>query len=138
MRSNLERNHVRHQQMVIVSVETEPVPRIAETEWLTVDELGYDLGSILHVTARFGYMDIPDVPEALRMLEPEQTEGRRLDLDGAVYFLSTIQLKAGKEPTMATWRKHLFIATAHITADAADHFRLPRDRIVTVGSHIEV
>ena len=39
---------------------------------------------------------------------------------------------------MATWRKHLFIATSHITSDAAEHFQLPRDRTIIVGSHIEV
>jgi KUP system potassium uptake protein len=39
---------------------------------------------------------------------------------------------------MAAWRKLLFIATSYITADAAEHFGLPRDRTVIMGSHIEV
>jgi KUP system potassium uptake protein len=39
---------------------------------------------------------------------------------------------------LARWRKRLFIATSHITADAAEHFGLPRDRTVIMGSHIEV
>jgi KUP system potassium uptake protein len=39
---------------------------------------------------------------------------------------------------MAAWRKRLFIATSHITADAADAFALPRDRTVIIGSHIDV
>ena len=39
---------------------------------------------------------------------------------------------------MAAWRKRLFIATSHITADAAEYFDLPRDRTVIIGSHIEV
>jgi KUP system potassium uptake protein len=138
MRSNLEQNHARHSQIVILSVETEPVPRVAEDDRLTVDQLGDDRDAVIHVTARFGYMETPDVPRALEAIEPEQAEGRRLNLDRATYFLSTIQLKPGKEKTMAMWRKHLFIATAHITADAAEHFRLPRDRTMIIGSHIEV
>ncbi len=37
---------------------------------------------------------------------------------------------------MARWRKRLFIATSHITADAADYFGLPRHRTVVIGSHM--
>ena len=47
-------------------------------------------------------------------------------------------LKKGPAPTMAAWRKHLFIATSHITADAAEHLGLPRDRTVVMGSQIDV
>ena len=39
---------------------------------------------------------------------------------------------------MARWRKRLFIATAHVTADAAEHFGLPRDRTILLGSHVDV
>ena len=59
-------------------------------------------------------------------------------MDDASYFLSTIELRRGKEPTMPRWRKRLFIATAQITADAAESFGLPRDRTVIMGSQIEV
>jgi len=77
------------------------------------------------------------VPGALALLDPDATEGR-LDLDEATYFLSKIELQAGDQPTMAAWRKHLFIATAGIAADAADSFNLPRERTIIMGSHVEV
>ncbi|WP_405016208.1 KUP/HAK/KT family potassium transporter [Kitasatospora sp. NBC_00070] len=70
-------------------------------------------------------------------LDSAQTEGQ-LQLDQASYFLSKIELRRGKAPTMAPWRKRLFIATSYITADAAEYFGLPRDRTVIMGSHIEV
>ncbi|MFJ6633552.1 hypothetical protein ACIQMR_19530 [Streptomyces sp. NPDC091376] len=53
-------------------------------------------------------------------------------------FLSRIELQRGKAPTMAPWRKRLFIATSYVTADVAEHFGLPRDQMVIMGSHIEV
>ena len=59
-------------------------------------------------------------------------------LDDASYFLSKIELRRGDAPTMARWRKRLFIATSYITADAAEYFGLPRDRTVIMGSRIEV
>jgi KUP system potassium uptake protein len=82
-------------------------------------------------------METPDVPATLALLDPVATEGR-LHLEQASYFLSTIELRSGKSPAMALWRKRLFIATSHITADAAEYFGLPRDRTVIMGSHIEL
>ncbi|MFF3919889.1 potassium transporter Kup [Streptomyces sp. NPDC001852] len=137
MRANVEHNHVRHDQVVILSLETEPVPRVPADQRIVVDDLGYTDDGIIHVTARFGYMETPDVPSALALLTPAQTEGP-LNLDQASYFLSKIDLRRGKSPTMAPWRKRLFIATSYITADAAEYFGLPRDRTVIMGSHIEV
>ncbi|MEU4291976.1 potassium transporter Kup [Kribbella sp. NPDC026596] len=137
LRANVEHNQVRHEHVVIVSIETEPVPRVAGDRRAVVDDLGYGDDGITHVTARFGYMETPDVPAALATLDPADTEGL-LDLENASYFLSKIELRRGPENTMAGWRKHLFIATSHITADAAEFFNLPRDRTLIIGSHIEV
>ncbi|WP_405573429.1 potassium transporter Kup [Streptomyces phaeochromogenes] len=137
MRANVEHNHVRHEQVVILSIGTEPVPRVPADQRIVVDDLGYADDGIIHVTARFGYMETPDVPGTLAMLDPAETEGP-LQLDQASYFLSKIELRRGKAPTMAPWRKRLFIATSYITADAAEYFSLPRDRTVIMGSQIEV
>jgi KUP system potassium uptake protein len=137
LRANVEHNHVRHEHIVILSIETEPVPRVPADRRIVIDDLGYADDGIIHVTARYGYMDTPDVPRALKTLDPAKTEGW-LQLDQASYFLSTIELRRGTTPTMAPWRKRLFIATSHITADAAEHFGLPRDRTIIMGSHIDV
>jgi len=136
-RANVEHNRVRHQQVVVVEVVTAIVPRIAPADRLSVSDLGLAQDGISRVTLKFGYTETPDVPAALAMLTPEQTEGE-IDLDSATYFLSKIELVAGRTPDMPKWRKRLFIATSHITADAADHFSLPRDRTVIMGSHVEV
>jgi KUP system potassium uptake protein len=77
------------------------------------------------------------VPATLRTLDRAATEGP-LQIDEASSFLLKIELRRGDEPTMAPWRKRLFIATSYITADAAEHFGLPRERTVIMGSHIEV
>jgi KUP system potassium uptake protein len=136
MRANVEHNGVRHEQVVIVSVETLPVPRVPESERIEIDELGYTSDRIVHVTARFGYLETPDVPRALTLVDPARSEGP-IGTDRS-YFLSKIELCAGPAPTIAGWRKRLFIATSHITADAAEYLGLPRDRTVIIGSRIEV
>jgi KUP system potassium uptake protein len=104
---------------------------------MSPDDLGHRRDGIVHVVARFGYMERPNVPRALALLDPAETEGP-IDLDNASYFLSKLDLCLGDAPTMAPWRKRLFIATSHITADAAAHFSLPLGRTVIVGSRIEV
>ncbi|MDA0164457.1 potassium transporter Kup [Solirubrobacter ginsenosidimutans] len=137
MRANVERNHVLHEHVVIVSIETQTVPYVPATERLVIDDLGYTDDGILHVSARFGYMDDPNVPDVLRQLESAEIESP-IEVDDANYFLSTIELRAGDAPGLARWRKRLFIATSGITADAAEYFGLPRDRTVIMGSHVDV
>ena len=137
MRANVEHNHVLHEQVVIMAIDTLPVPRVPDAERTDVDALGYARDGIIHVTAHFGYMETPNVLAALRLLEPSQTEGE-IAVDEASYFLSKLELVKGSAPTMASWRKRLFIATSYITADAAEYFGLPPDRTVIMGSRIEV
>lgn len=86
---------------------------------------------------RYGYMERPDVPAALRLVDPAETEGR-IDIDNASYFLSKVEVVAGPKPTMALWRKRLFIATTHMAGDSPGYFGLPLERTVIVGARIEV
>ncbi|MGW5382344.1 potassium transporter Kup [Nocardia sp. NPDC003963] len=137
MRANVEHNRVLHEHVVILSLETQPVPRVSGPERLSIDALGHSDDGIIHVAARHGYMETPKVPQLLRALDPAQTEGP-ISVADASYFLSKIELKKGPAPTMAPWRKRLFIATSYLTADAADYFGLPRSRTVIMGSQVEV
>lgn len=137
LRANVNHNHVLHQHIIIVSIDTPPVPRIPDSERITVDDLGSHYDGIFFVSARFGYMERPNVPAALRLVNPADTEGI-IDVDNASFFLSKLDLCAGKKPTMAPWRKRLFIATSHMTADAAGYFSLPLEQTVIIGARIEV
>ena len=137
MRANVQHNRVLHEHVVILALETLPVPRVPVSERLEIDDLGYTDDGITHATARFGYMDAPDVPEVIRLLAKADIECA-IELDDTTYFLSKIELRRGDAPTMTLWRKRLFIATSRITADAAEYFSLPRDRTVIMGSHVDV
>ena len=137
MKANVDHNHVLHEHVIIVSIETPPVPRVPDDQRITVDDLGYRHDGIFFVSVRYGYMERPDVPAALRLVDPIDTEGR-IDLANASYFLSKVDLIAGPQPTMAPWRKRLFIAISHMTGDAAGYFGLPLDRTVIIGARVEV
>ena len=137
MRATVEHNQTLHEHVVILSIETLPVPVVAAEQRFSVDDLGYGDDGISHLTARFGYMEQPDVPAALRQAAAGPLEFG-IDVEQASYFLSTIELRPGEAPGMARWRKRLFLASSHVSADAADYFALPRERTVVMGSLIEV
>ena len=137
MRASVEHLHALNEHVVILSIETRPVPHVPPADRLVIDDLGYTDDGITHASARFGYMDQPNVPAILRQIEKAQIECP-LEVDEASYFLSTIDLSRGDAPGMSRSRKNLFLATSRITADAAEYFGLPSDRTVILGSRIEV
>lgn len=137
MKTNVDHNHMLHEHVIVVAIETPPVPRVPDTERIVVDDLGFRDDGIFYVTARYGFMERPNVPAALALVDPALTEGP-IDLDNASYFLSKVEVIAGPAPTMAQWRKRLFIAISHMTGDAAGYFGLPLERTVIVGARVEV
>jgi KUP system potassium uptake protein len=137
LRANVEHNQILHEHTLILAIETTPMPHVPAAERLTIDDLGYKDDRIIHVTARFGYMDQPNVPGLLPLIAKANVESP-LDDDKLSYFLSRIELHRGNTPGMSRWRKRLFLATSQITADAAEYFQLPRDRTVIMGSRIDL
>jgi K+ transporter len=104
------------------------VPRVADTERANVDALGYADDGIVHVTANFGYMETPNVPHVLRLLDPSQTEGR-IAVDGANYFLSNIEL------VMGTAADDVPVAQVPVHRHVPYHRRRRRAFRPTAGSH---
>jgi KUP system potassium uptake protein len=137
MRANVEHNHVLHEHVVVLSIETKPRPHVSPQHRIAIDDLGFADDGIFYAAASFGYMDPQDVPALLPLIAESPIE-TPIDEENVSYFLSKIELFRGDAPGMSRWRKALFLATSHLTADAADYFRLPRDRTVIIGSRIEL
>ena len=137
MRASVDHLHALNKHVVLLTIDTLDVSHVASADRIVIDDLGYRDDGITHATARFGYMDQPNVPAVMRDLQQAEIEFE-FDVDELSYFLSKIDLYRGDAPGLSRWRKTLFLATAHLTADAADYFGLPRDRTVVMGSRIEV
>jgi KUP system potassium uptake protein len=102
------------------------------------DDLGYGDDGISHVTARIGFQDEMDVPRLLRLSTEKGLESQ-IDLENPSYFLSQITIVPNdKSEGLARWRKKLFVAISRNSASPVEYFRLPDDRVVTMGSHIEL
>jgi KUP system potassium uptake protein len=138
LRANVEHNHVLHERVIIVSLETARVPHVAEAKRLRADHLGHPADGITVLMARFGFQDEPDVPAMLRLAAERNLLEGTLDVDQASYFLSQITIVPTDAPGMSSWRKRLFLAMAHNAAHPAGYFRLPDDRTITIGEGIDL
>jgi KUP system potassium uptake protein len=136
LRTNFEHNRTVHETVVVVSLEPLNVPHVQADKRVKLDELGYEDDGICHVTARYGFQDDIDIPAALRG-SLKQLEGD-VDLERASYFVSRAAIVVTDKPGMARWRKRLFAAIARNAATPVGYFKLPDERTVVMGAHIEL
>ena len=136
LRAEVEHNHTLHERVLIVSVETVSVPYVDEYDRFAVQLLGYGRFKVTHITIRLGYQDPVDLPASLGLCRKHGLIERNLDLEHASYFVSRIAITATDASRPASWRKRLFIAMARNAASPVEHFGLPSDRTVTVGSQV--
>ena len=136
MRANVEHNRTLHEEALILSLETLKVPHVPPRERITVDDLGYREDGIVHVTAKIGFQDVPDVPALIRDADALVDECD-IDIEHCSYFVSHITIVRTDAPGMATWRKRLFQNLSRLSSNPVEYFRLPVERTVTMGQHIE-
>jgi KUP system potassium uptake protein len=138
LRAEVKHSHSLHEKVVIVSVDTVSIPLIDCGDQFSVKTLGRGLCKVTHVTVRCGYRNRQDVPEALRLARKQGLLERNLDLEHASYFLSHITITPNGPGGMRRWRKKLFVAMCRNAASPIEHFGLPTERTVIMGSQIGV
>ena len=133
MRASVDHLHALNEHVVILSIETLPVPHVPRADRLVIDDLGYTDDGITHASARFGYMDAARTCPAV--LRQHRAGRHRVPARGRRRLLLPLHDRPPprRRPGMSRWRKSLFLATSRITADAAEYFGLPRDRTVIIG-----
>jgi KUP system potassium uptake protein len=136
LRAEVEHNHALHEKVLLVSIDTVSVPVVDKAHRFVVHRVGRGLFQLVHVTIRFGYQEPPDVPAALRLARKQGLLERNLDLEGASYFVSRITLNPTAAPGMRPWRKKIFLTMARNASSPIEHFGLPAEQTVSVGSQI--
>jgi KUP system potassium uptake protein len=129
---NLKHNHVLHERVVTLRVVTEDVPRVHGDERVQVEHLG---GNVHRILLRYGFMESPDIPAALLPCQLGPPEFRIMDTS---FFLSRETYLPSGRPDLPPWREQLFILLANGALDATRFFRLPPDRVVEIGSQVEI
>jgi KUP system potassium uptake protein len=129
---NLKHNKVLHERVVFLVVDTENVPHVAPIERAKVEDLGSGLYRII---LRYGFMEEPNVPEALAELREKGLEFQHLE---TTYFLGRETLIPSDKPGMALWREQLFSVMHRNARTATSFFCLPPNRVVELGAQIEL
>ena len=130
--ANLFHNRILHTNVVILSVRTMDVPRVPPADREELIDHGHGFFS---VRLRFGFMEEPDVETALLKLSDDRLP---ITADTLTFFLGRETVIASNIPGMANWRERLFAFQLRSAASAARFFRLPADRVVEVGSQVEI
>jgi KUP system potassium uptake protein len=129
---NLEHNHVCHERIVILNLEILRTPRQDRAARAYVEEL---MPGVHSVRARFGFMETPDVSEALR---GARQRGLRIDAASCTYFLGWHLVRALPRPGIAGLKWKLFAWLQRRSAQAAEFFRMPTKRVVVLATDVEI
>ena len=128
---NLRHNGVLHERVVLLHVQAERVPRVPETERVTVEVLPY---GFRHVTLRFGFAEKPNVPAALRL------HGKEVGFapEEASYFLGNEIPVPSLHPELSSWEEQIFAFLTRNAVRASDYFLIPPPRVVELGTRVEL
>ena len=132
---NLYHNKVLHERVVFLTVTVKDVPWVPFSERVAVETLGHEC---YRVTLNFGFMNRPDVWQALVELCPER--GLAFNLMETSFFLSRERVipVAEREGGMALWRERLFAAMARNSGSAVEYFNIPTNRVIELGTQVEI
>ena len=132
---NLNHNKVLHQRVVFLTVEVKEVPWVPSGERVAIAPLGHDC---YRITLHFGFKDWLDVAGALTELC--HPHGIEFDLTQTSFFLSreTVVPVGGLPSAMAFWRERMFATMARNAGSAVKYFNLPANRVIEVGTQIEI
>jgi len=131
---NLNHNKVLHERVVFLTVEIRDVPWVTFEERVTCERMG---NGCWRVRVRFGFMNRPDV---MRALEVCGALGLEFDMMQTSFFLSRQQVVpgAGGASTMARWRERMFAAMARNAGNITDYFNIPTNRVIELGTRVEI
>jgi KUP system potassium uptake protein len=129
---NLRYNKILHEHVIVLTVRTSHTPYVAPDQQVEVQSLG--LG-VYNVRVQYGFMQDPDVPNALLAA---RALGVEFDPDDLTYFLGRETIIVTKRPGMAAWREKLFVVMARNAVRATAFFHLPPERVVELGVQVEM
>jgi len=129
---NLKHNKVLHERVMLLTVRIEDVPYVPAEKRMTTED--YTAG-FFRVILRYGFMDELDVPRELGKLEGCGPQCKMMDTS---FFLARQTLISTSRPGMASWRERLFAWMLRNSESAMEFFRLPPNRVVELGSQVEI
>lgn len=127
---NLLHNKVLHERTIFLTVYNRDIPTVPEVERLSVEDLGHNCHQ---VNVYYGFKDERDIPAAL-----QRAPGLDLAMMETSFFIARQTVIPAAHGDMAQWRDGLFAAMSRNARDAADYYRIPPNRVIELGTQIEI
>ncbi len=129
---NLKHNKVLHERIILLTVKISDVPFVPEPKRFKLEDLGKGFHRMV---LYYGFMQEADVPAALKQVSECGAEFKMMDTS---FFLARQTLLPSSKPGMAIWREKLFAWMLRNAESAMEFFRLPTNRVVELGSQVEI
>jgi KUP system potassium uptake protein len=130
---NLKHNKVLHERTIFLTFVTRDIPYVNDAERVTVK--GID-GGLYLVKAAYGFNETPDVKAVL--LEVGRTNDMTFELMDTSFFLARETVVPTQLPGMSVWRERVFAWMHQNAAKPTDFFSIPANRVVELGTKIEI
>jgi KUP system potassium uptake protein len=132
LQHNFEHNRVLHERVVLLTIEIEDVPYLADAERVEVDALEQ---GFFRVTAKYGFMETPNVPQILALC---QGQGLDIDAASASFFIGRETLIASAKPDLGPVQERLFLFLFRNASSPIQFYSIPPSRVVELGAQFEV
>jgi len=132
MLHNLKHNHVLHERNILLTVVVEDKPYVTKGNRLLIKEMGKNF---YRVKVFYGFMETPDIPDALELCA---ARGLSFDMMSTSFFISRALIVPSPHPGMMEWRERLFLVLSKNAMNAADFFKIPANRVIEMGTRIEI
>lgn len=129
---NLKHNKVLHDRILLLTMQTVQIPVVAEKERVTVEALG---DGFYRVIANYGFIEKPNAPELLLSVSDA---GGRIVIEETTFFIGRETVLSTHRKGMARWRERLFAWMGKNAVSAVDFFGLPPNRVVELGTQVEM
>ncbi|HET9390218.1 MAG TPA: KUP/HAK/KT family potassium transporter [Steroidobacteraceae bacterium] len=129
---NIEHNRVVHERVIILNIEIAHTPRQDPVRRVEIEEL---LPGVYEITARFGFMETPDVSQALKSC---RTRGLRVFSEDSSFFVGRHMVRARPLPGWRGLQRRLFARMQSHSTQAAEFFRMPFKGVVVLNTAVEI
>ena len=129
---NLKHNQVLHERNILLTLIVGDKPYVTKSNRLQVDDIGK---GFYRVKIFYGFMQTPDVPAALELCDQWDLP---IDLMTTSFFVSRALIVSSPNPGMSRWREQLFLALSRNAMNAAEFFKIPANRVIEMGTRIEI
>lgn len=132
MLHNLSHNKVLHERVVFLTVHIKEEPYVPPEDQVRIEFLGDEC---YQMNVTYGFKNVPDIPCAMYLAKDQ---GLDFEMMETSFFIARQTVVANPTHGMALWREHIFVAMSRHARGASDYYQIPSNRVIELGTKIEI